>query len=175
MDKDIQTFTAKVRKIDINPYVEVPEDILRKLRQDAKKERGPISVKGTLQSKPFSTTIVKFRGMWRLYLNTPMRQAANVDVGDQVTISVQFDQTPPKVPVPRKLTLALSKNKTAKEAFQKLAPSRQKEILRYLNSLKQVETLDRNVEKVIQFLQGEPIEGLVAVTRAKRRTTDEST
>jgi hypothetical protein len=175
MDKDMQTFSAKVRKIDINPYMEVPDDILRKLQQDAKKERGPIPVKGTLQGKPFLTTIVKFRGMWRLYLNTPMRQAANVDVGDQVTISVQLDKAPPKIPMPRKFALALSKNKAAKEAFHNLAPSRQKEILRYLNSLKQAETLERNIEKVIQFLQGEPIEGLVAVTRAKRQTTDSST
>jgi hypothetical protein len=172
MDKNMQRFSAKVGKIDINPYVEVPDDILQKLQQDAKKERGPLPVKGTLQGKPFSTTVVKFRGMWRLYLNTPMRQAANVDVGDQVTISVQFDKTPPKVPMSRKFALALSKNQTAKDAFQKLAPSRQKEILRYLNSLKQAETLERNIEKVIQFLQGEPIEGLVAVTRAKRRTSD---
>jgi hypothetical protein len=106
--------------------------------------------------------------MWRLYLNTPMRQSANVDVGDRVTIEVQLDPTPPIVPMPRKLALALSKNKTAQEAFRKLAPSRQKEILRYLNSLKQPQTLERNIEKVIQYLQGEPIEGRVAVTRAKR-------
>jgi hypothetical protein len=175
MNKDMQTFSAKVDKIDINPYVEVPYEILSKLQQDARKERGPIPVKGTLQGKPFSTTVVKFRGMWRLYLNTPMRQAANVDVGDQVTISVQFDKIPPKVAVPRKFTLALWKNKSAKEAFQKLAPSRQKEIIRYLNSLKQAETLERNIDKVIQFLQGESIEGLVAVTRAKRQSTDQST
>lgn len=174
MNQDMQTFSAKVRKIDINPYVEVPYDILSKLQQDAKKERGPIPVKGTLQGKPFSTTVVKFRGMWRLYLNTPMRQAANVDVGDRVTIHIQFDQTPPKVSMPRKFALALSKNKAAKEAFQKLAPSRQKEILRYLNSLKQAETLKKNIEKVIQYLQGQSIKGLVAVTRAKRQTTDSS-
>jgi hypothetical protein len=175
MNKDMQTFSAKVRKIDINPYVEVPNDILRKLQQDAKKERGPRPVKGTLQGKPFSTTVVKFRGMWRLYLNTPMRRAANVDVGDRVAIEVQFDHAPPKVPVPRKFTLALSNNKAAKEAFHKLAPSRQKEILRYLNGLKQAETLERNIEKITRFLQDEPIEGLVAVTRAKRQTTDQST
>jgi hypothetical protein len=140
-----------------------------------RREEAPIPVKGTVQGEPFSTTVVKFRGIWRLYLNTPMRQAAKADVGDQVTIHVQFDKAPPKVPMPRKFALALSKNKSAKEAFQKLAPSRQKEILRYLNSLKQVETLERNIEKVIQFLQGEPSEGLVAVTRARRHTTDSST
>ncbi len=163
------TFSTTVHKIDINPYVQVPDEVLRKLQQDAKKEKGPIPVQGTLQGKPFSTTVVRFRGMWRLYLNTPMREAANVDVGDQVMVEVQFDNVPRTAPAPRKFTLALSKNKQARQAFQKLAPSRQKEILRYLNNLKQPETLQRNIEKVIQFLQGEPVDGLVAVTRAKRR------
>jgi len=118
--------------------------------------------------------VVKFRGLWRLYLNTPMRLAANVEVGDQVTVGVQFDHASRTVPTPHKFTLALSKNRQAKESFQKLAPSRQKEILRYLNGLKQPKTLERNLEKVIQFLQGEPVEGLVAVTRTKRQITDQS-
>ncbi|HKZ86867.1 MAG TPA: YdeI/OmpD-associated family protein [Anaerolineae bacterium] len=163
----IQAFSATVRKIDINPYVQVPDGIVRKLQQDAKKVKGPIPVKGTLQGESFSATVVRFRGMWRLYLNTAMRHAASVEVGDKVRMGVRFDNTPRTVPAPRKFTLALSKNKRAKEAFQKLAPSRQKEILRYLNGLKRPETLERNIEKVIQFLQGEKVQGLVAVTRAR--------
>lgn len=165
----MQMFSAEVRKIDINPYVRVPTDVIAKLQQDAQKEKGPIPVKGTLQGKPFSTTVVRFRGMWRLYLNTDMRRTANVEVGDQVTIGVQFDSATRTVPAPREFTLALSKNKQAEEAFKKLAPSRQKEILRYLNSLKQAETLERNIEKVVQILLGEPVEGLVEVTRTKRQ------
>lgn len=170
--QSMQTFSATVRKIDINPYVQVPAGILRKLQQDADKEKGPIPVKGTLQSRSFSATVVRFRGMWRLYLNTAMRRDANAEVGDQVIVGVRFDNSPRTVRAPRKLTNALSRNKRAKEAFQKLSPSRQKEILRYLNSLKQTETLERNINKVIQFLQGEKVQGLVAVTRARRRGID---
>src|SRR5215211_52538 len=119
----MQEFSAIVRKIDINPYVQVPDEILQHLQQGTQKEKGPIPVKGTLQGKSFVATVVKFRGMWRLYLNTPMRQAANVDVGDQVTIGIQFDDAKRTVPVPRELRRAFSKNKRAKEAFQKLSPS----------------------------------------------------
>jgi hypothetical protein len=170
----MHTFSAKVGKIDINPYVQVPDDILLRLQRDAKKEKGPIPVKGTLQGKPFLANVVRYRGMWRLYLNTEMRRAANVDVGDQVTVGLQIDSAPRTVPTPREFELALSKNKQAKQAFEKLAPSRQKEILRYLNSLKQPETLERNIAKVIQHLQGQPVEGLVAVTRAKRQNADKT-
>lgn len=163
------TFRAKIGKIDINPYVQVPDDILLRLQQEAGKEKGPIPVKGTLQGKPFLANIVRYRGMWRLYLNVEMRRAASVDVGDQVLVGLQFDRAPRTVPMPREFELALAKNKPAKQAFEKLAPSRQKEILRYLNSLKQPQSLQRNIQKVMGFLQGEPIEGLVAVTRAKRQ------
>lgn len=168
----MHTFSAKVGRIDINPYVQVPDDILVKLQQAAKKEKGPVPVKGTLQGKPFLANVVRYRGMWRLYLNTEMRRAANVDVGDQVTVGLQFDSSPRTVPVPREFEFALSKSKSAKQAFEKLTPFRQKEILRYLNSLKQPETLERNIEKIIRHLQGKPVEGLVPVTRAKRQTTD---
>jgi hypothetical protein len=168
----MHTFSAKVDKIDINPYVQVPDDILLKLQQNAEKEKGPIPVKGTLQGKPFLANIVRYRGMWRLYLNTEMRRAADVDVGDKVTIRLQFDAAPRTVPAPGEFMLALSKNRQAKEAFEKLAPSRQKEILRYLNSLKQPQSLERNIQKVIGVLQGEAAERLVAVTRTKRQTTD---
>jgi hypothetical protein len=152
----MKTFSAKVCKVDINPYVQVPEEILGNLQQDAKKAKGPLPVKGTLQGKPFLATVVKFRGMWRLYLNTEMRRAANVEVGDQVTIRLQFDSAPRNVPAPAKFTQALAQNRQAQAAFQKLTPSRQKEILQYLNSLKQPETLERNITKVIQSLRDNP-------------------
>jgi hypothetical protein len=168
----MHTFRARVGKIDINPYVQVPDDVLQKLQREAGKEKGPIPVQGTLQGQPFLANVVRYRGMWRLYLNLAMRQAANVDVGDQVTVRVDFDNAPRTVPAPREFKLALSKNKRAQEVFEKLAPSRQKEILHYLNSLKRPETLARNIEKVIKILQGEPVEGLVAVTRTKRQATD---
>jgi uncharacterized protein YdeI (YjbR/CyaY-like superfamily) len=133
----------------------VPEDILLNLQQEAKKAKGPIPVNGTLQGKPFTATLVKFRGLWRLYINNVMRKAASVEVGDQVTIELEVDRSSRNVSAPPEFTLALSKNKPAREAFQKLIPSRQKEILLYLNNLKQAKSLERNIERILQFLQDE--------------------
>jgi hypothetical protein len=157
-------FSAKVEIIDINPYVKVPISIVERLHRELKKEAGPIPVKGKLQGKPFIANVVKFRGMWRLYLNTPMRKAANKDVGDRVRVELQLDRSIRKTPSPRKFTLALAKSRKAREAFAKLRLSRQKEILRYLGNLKQEETLERNIAKVIQFLEGKKVEGLIVAT-----------
>jgi hypothetical protein len=164
----MKSFLEKVAKIGINPYVSVPEDVLNSLFQQANKSRGPIPVRGRIKGKEFRQTLVKYQGAWRLYINGLMRQAAEVDVGDQVHVDIEFD---PETRVERmhpKLTRALSQNKTAKAAFESLTPSRQKEILRYLNSMKTERSLERNVEKIIQHLLGEKPEGTRALT--SRRT-----
>jgi len=148
----METFVATIRKVDINPYVRVPATVLHKLQSAAKKERGPIPVMGLVEGKPFAATVVKFRGIWRLYLNTEMRRAADCDVGDEVRIEVKFDGSSRSQAVPASLKLALSKNATANETFKNLRPSRQREILSYLNSLKSTESLERNIERLMDVL-----------------------
>jgi hypothetical protein len=103
---------------------------------------------------------VKYQGAWRLYINGEMRQAAGVDLGDQPKVQIEFDPVPRKEGMPSKLIHALSRNKLAKTAFENLAPSRQKEILRYLNNMKTETSLERNIEKVIQHLAGKKTKGL---------------
>ena len=163
----MERFTAKILKIGINPYVGLPEDVLNTLFKQADKNKGPIPVRGTLNGKSFVQTLVKYQGAWRLYLNTPMRLDAGIDVGDDAKVEIEFDPEPRIVPIHPKFARALSKNKEAKAVFEQLAPSRKKEILRYLNSMKTEESLVRNVEKVIQYLSGKRPKGLSALLRLK--------
>ena len=163
----MKSFSARVAKIGINPYVGVPDDALNALFHQANKTRGPIPLRGRINGKKFKQTLVKYQGAWRLYINGSIRQAAGVDVGDQVHIDIEFDPKPRVEPIPPKLARALSGNKMAKAAFESLAPSRQKEILRYLNSMKTDSSLERNVEKIIQYLLGEKPEGMRQLTSRK--------
>ena len=163
----MERFTAKILKIGINPYVGLPEDVLNTLFKQADKNKGPIPVRGTLDGKRFKQTLVKYQGAWRLYLNTPMRQDAGIDVGDDAKVEIEFDPEPRIVPIHPKFARALSKNKEAKASFEQLAPSRQREILRYLNSMKTDESLVRNIEKVIQHLLGQKPKGLSTLLRLK--------
>lgn len=77
----MKSFSARISKIGINPYVSLSDDVLDALFQQANKTRGPIPVRGTINGKKFKQTLVKYQGAWRLYINGPMRQAAEVDVG----------------------------------------------------------------------------------------------
>ena len=53
-----------------------------------------------------------------------------------------------------KLIGALKNNLEAKSKFDKLSPSMQKEMVRYISSLKTEESRNRNIEKAIDFLLG---------------------
>jgi len=156
----MKSFSAKISKIGINPYVGVPENALDSLFKQSGKTRGPIPVCGTLNGKKFKQTLVKYQGAWRLYINGSMREAAAIDVGDQAYVKLEFDPLPRIEEMHPKLVHAFARNKAAKTAFEKLVPSRRKEILRYLNAMKTESSLERNVEKIVQYLLGEKPKGL---------------
>ncbi|MEP6951003.1 MAG: YdeI/OmpD-associated family protein [Ginsengibacter sp.] len=148
----MKSFSAKISKIGINPYVPLPLLVLNKLFIESGKNKGPIPVQGTLNGKKFLQTLVKYSGEWRLYLNTPMRKAAGIDVGDMPSVTIKFDPGPYSIPIHPKLTNSLTQNKRAAAAFKKLTAYRRKEIVRYLNFLKTEQSVDRNVEKIILHL-----------------------
>jgi hypothetical protein len=160
----MKSFSAKILKIGINPYVFVPEDVLNSIFEQAGKSKGAIPIRGTVNGKPFTQTLVKHQGAWRLYINGIMREAAGIDVGDQADIRLEFDPIPRVEPMSPRLRDALDKNKSARAAFEMLTPSRRKEILRYLNSMKTEESLERNVQRVIKQLSGEETDGIRPIT-----------
>jgi uncharacterized protein YdeI (YjbR/CyaY-like superfamily) len=83
-----------------------------------------------------------------------MRRAAGIDVGDMANIEIDFDPKPRIISMHPELKKAFVKNKNAKAVFEKLSPYRQKEISRYINSLKTEGSVERNISKVIKHLEG---------------------
>lgn len=69
----MKSYSAKIAKIGINPYMNVPEDVLQALFKQAGKATGPIPVRGTIDGKRFKQTLVKYQGAWRLCINGEMR------------------------------------------------------------------------------------------------------
>jgi len=150
----MKSFSAEIFIIGINRYVLLPENILHYLFKKAGKEKGSIPVYLIINKQKFIQHLVKYSGSWRLYLNTPMRKAAGKDVGDIISIRIDFDAEQRITPMPAELEIALRKNKEAKRNFDMLPPSRQKEFSRYINNLKTEASVTRNVEKAINFLLG---------------------
>jgi hypothetical protein len=164
----VPTFRATIALLGINPHVSVPARHLKALFAAAGRETSPIPIRVELEGTSFQQNLVKYQGAWRLYLNTPMRKAAGKDVGERVTLAVQHDPTPRREPMPAALERALDEHPDARAAFDALAPSRKKEIQRYLGSAKTTITRTRNVDKVIAHLEGKQPPGL-AVLKARSK------
>jgi hypothetical protein len=174
----LSRFTAKMLTVQgslpetINPCVVVPARIVAALKAESGKNQS-IPVRASLQGKPFTANVVRYRSAWRLYLNGVVRKAADAEPGDRVAVTLTFDPTPRTVPVPTAFAKALAANRKAKAVFDGLSPSRRKELLRYLGNLKQEASLLRNVERMLRYLTGRKVAasptGLYRTLKSKRR------
>jgi hypothetical protein len=173
----LKRFPATVHRIlgstprTLNPCVDVPEAIAVKLQAEARKNQS-LPVRASVKGEPFKAHVVRYRGAWRLYLNTPVRKRAGIVVGERVDVSLRFDPVRRRQSMPPAFARALAGNPRAKAAFAGLAPYRRKEILRYLGALKQAETLKRNIERTLRHLTGKTKPGRATAVflreRAKR-------
>ena len=167
--RPVPSFRATIALLGINPYVAVPASHLNAHLSAAGRSAGPIPVRVELGGVSFQQNLVKYQGAWRLYLNTPMREAAGKEVGERVSVKVELDPSPRVEPMPGALRRALAENARAAAAFAALPASRRKEIQRYLNGAKTDATLERNVAKVIAHLGGETPPTLAVLGRRPRR------
>jgi hypothetical protein len=152
-------FTQAIKLRGINPYLRVSSRHAAALKPTWKR---PMPVRVTINGRPSPPAFVNLMpagdGSFYLYLNGPIRTASTTAVGDRVIARVAFDASyrgGPTHPMPALLRRALAARPNAKQAWNALTPSRQKEILRYLATLKSEAARERNVRKVVAML-GKP-------------------
>ena len=146
------SFKARIYLVGVNPCVKVPHRITDKLTAT----KGYIPIKGTIEKYFFQQTLcpVKNEG-YRLYVNGPMLEGSELNVGDTAHFAIEQDTMERNLhhPMPKAFKKQLQEHGLLK-MFQQLSPSRQKEINRYLNNLKTEESLTRNINKMINALKG---------------------
>ena len=155
------SFKARIYKVGINPCVKVPARITKTMTT----VKGYIPVKGMIEDHPFEQTLCPIKNdLYRLYVNGPMLKGSNVKVGQTVQFSIeQADkQKDSDIRMPVALKKKLKEHKLLK-TFEALAPYRQKEVLRYLNNIKTEATLLKNIERLINVLQGKATSPLLRV------------
>ena len=151
-------FTAPIQIVGINPYVLVSARRAAKLKPGWRK---PMPVLVRVNGKPEQPWSINMMpvgdGSFRLYLHGRVRKASGTAVGDRVQVGVQFDsgyKNGPQHPMPPWLRRALREYDVASKNWEKLSPSRKKEILRYFASLKSPEAKERNLQKALRVLEG---------------------
>lgn len=154
------TFSAKIAIIIGNPYVRPPDDVLESIFKQAGKRTSPIPIKGTINGAAFQQSLVRYAGDWRLYVNIIMAKVANIPyaksiseiVGQEASFAITYNPKPLEYTMVPFLKKALNENPTAKANWDKLIPSRQKEVLRYFSWLKSEEAKERNLNKLMSAL-----------------------
>jgi uncharacterized protein YdeI (YjbR/CyaY-like superfamily) len=93
------------------------------------------------------------RGESLLGLNRAVRDAAGVEAGDAVEVTIELDTAPREVEVPADLAGALAGDPVASQAFEKLAFTHRKEFARWIEEAKRPETRERRVAQTVQRLR----------------------
>ena len=147
-------FKAELEIIGVNPFVFVPEKILNEIFIQAGTSRGFIPIAGKVNGDEYIQTLVKYAGNWRLYINTAMLKNSPKRIGESIDVEVEYDPIDRTIKPHPEFIRHLNSNKPAKAKFDSLPPSRQKEIVRYISSLKTKESVERNCKRAIEFLLG---------------------
>lgn len=150
----MQEFKAKLETIVGNPFVFIPTDVLEKLFQQANKRKGTIPVRGKVNGKPYQQTLLRYRGEWRLYINMKMLKNSPKRIGETIQVEIEYDPSDRTIEPHPAFSKALVNNEEAKQVFDGLSPSKQKEIVRYISNLKTTKSIERNVSRAINFLLG---------------------
>lgn len=153
-------FKSTIETYNGNPYVLVSKVQAQTLQKDWKR---PMPVLVQINGQPRSPWHINMMpvgdGSFYLYLHGDVRKASGTKVGDKVEVYLEFDATyrgGPMHPIPEWFRIGLDSNPVAKANWDKLIPSRQKEILRYFSWLKSDEAKKRNLEKAMHVLSGKP-------------------
>lgn len=148
------SFNAIIEIIGINPYVQIPDIILSEIFIQAGKDKGYIPIKGTVNRSPYLQTLVKYKGIWRLYINLSMLKDSPKRIGEAIEVTIEYDPSDRTIKPHPKLIEALNNSEIANSKFESLSPSVKKEMVRYITLLKTEESRDRIIERAINYLLG---------------------
>ena len=125
----------------------VPPDVVENLGQG---KRPGVTV--TLNGYTYRSTIAPYGDEFFLPLNRTNRNAAGVEAGDTVPVSIEFDDQPRVVEIPEDLAHALTGSARAEERFADLSYSHQREYVEWINEAKRDETRQRRIAKALEML-----------------------
>jgi hypothetical protein len=127
--------------------ISVPAEVMASLGGSKKP-----SVKVSLNGYTYRSTIAVMGGKFLIPLSQDHRESSGLSGGDQVEVTLELDLEPRTVEVPDDLRTALSVQQGAIEAFEALAFSKRKELVRQVNDAKTQETRDRRISGIVANL-----------------------
>jgi bifunctional DNA-binding transcriptional regulator/antitoxin component of YhaV-PrlF toxin-antitoxin module len=128
-------------------WVEVPFDA----KAEFGEARAPVAA--TINGIEYRSRLSVYGGRTYLGLRKEVRDAAGIDVGDEVDVTIERDDAPREVEVPPALAEALDGDAEGRAAYDKLSFTHRKEYARWIAEAKKDETRERRVAKALEMLR----------------------
>ena len=147
----IHKFEAVLERPDMKgawTFIRVPFSVEEKFDTRAR-----VSVRGSVNGVEFRSSLMpQGGGTHILVVNRELRDKAGVDVGDTASFEVALDTEPRVVEVPDELRRALQANHDARNAFDRLSYSHQKEYADFVSEAKRPTTRERRAARSVEML-----------------------
>jgi hypothetical protein len=140
------TFETTLFQQGNNTGIEVPEQVVDAL---AAGKRAPVVV--DVNGFEYRSTIAVMGGKYLIPFSSDKRAATGLAGGDAITVTLAVDTAPRTVEVPEDLAAALA-GTGLRDAFDRLAPSKQKAHVANVEGAKADDTRARRVAKIVTDL-----------------------
>jgi bacteriocin resistance YdeI/OmpD-like protein/uncharacterized protein DUF1905 len=139
---------ATTDKVDSWTFLSLPKNASAKLPS-----RGRTTVEGTINGFPFRAMLEPDgqKSHW-LKVNRKMREAAEVDAGDVVTLEIAPVAEEPEPKLPADLRKALAAAPKARALWSDITPNARKDWIHWIVSAKQPETRARRINNTCAML-----------------------
>jgi Bacteriocin-protection, YdeI or OmpD-Associated/Domain of unknown function (DUF1905) len=144
-------FTSRLYTIDSSTIVRLPKEASGRLPS-----RGQVAVQGSINGHEFQTVLEPdgFRGHW-MKVDQDLQPAADMNVGDIVTITIRATRDWPEPDLPSDLAAALAAApQNIRDMWKDITPMARWEWVRWVNATANPATRQRRVEVSISKMSG---------------------
>jgi hypothetical protein len=127
----------------------IPTDVTEAL--GGKKQ---MRVTGTLNGYPIRTSTMPYRGGFYVGLHKAAREAAGVQIGDQVELELTRDDSPRVLEIAPELEGAFAAEPELRKRFEALSFSRRRDLAGPISEARKPETRRARLEKALAALRG---------------------
>jgi hypothetical protein len=110
-------------------------------------------VVATVNGYSWNTSVTRMGGEFLVGLSREVRQAAGVQAGDEVMVSLRLDTEPRLVELPAELSEALDSEHEAQANFEAMAFTHRKEYARWIGDAKRADTRQRRVAQAVEMIR----------------------
>ncbi len=115
--------------------------------------KGRVPVKGTINGFPFRSSLMNMGEGHMMVVNADLRAGAKCKAGDTVSVLMELDDEVRKIELPAHLKKLIATDPKAKEAWEKLSFTHQKEHVRAIEDAKRPETREKRIAAMLDMLR----------------------